>query len=127
MNDRGFSPMSMIGAFPWQFFIAPGYNGGGVKIGFPCNLRKSGLQVIETGKDYCVGADGAPRCVFSDPTFDDCFPFVSVGGALPRHLVVSAGCYGGGVEISFPSNVRIYGLQVVKSGKDCSVGADGAP
>ena len=48
---------------------------------------------------------------------DFCFPLVSVSRALPRHLLVAAGYNNGGVEVGFSRDLRVSGLQVVKTSK----------
>ena len=81
----------MGGASPRQFLTAAGYNSGGVEVGFPRDVGVSGLQIVKTGKSLLVRTDSAPGLVTTSSTTNCCFPFVSVGGALPRHLLVAAG------------------------------------
>ena len=96
-------------------------DGGHVEQGFPRNVRICGLQVVETNEDSVIRTKGTTRLSATGSVIRRHFPFVSVGGALPRHLLIAAGDDGGRVEVGFPRNVRIFGLQIVKTGKDFAV------
>ena len=99
---------------------------GGVEHCLSSNFRVLGLQVIKTGKDFLVGANGATGLVATGPLGNRCFPFVPVLSAFPRHLFATTERNGGGVEHCLSSNFRVLGLQVIKTGKDFPVGANGA-
>ncbi len=126
INDC-FPPVSVGGTFPRHLFSAAGQDGGGVEIGFLRDVGVFGLQVIKTGEEFVVRAEGAPPLPITGSLTDTRLPFVSVGGTFPRHLVVSACHDGGGVKIGFLRDVGVFGLQVVETGEELVVRADGAP
>ena len=100
-------PFVVAVASPRHLFVAAGYNSGGVKICFPSEVRVRGLQVIKTCNDSPVSTNRATPLVATGSGIDDCFPFVPVGGALPRQLLIAAGDDGGRVEVGFTRDIRM--------------------
>ena len=96
-------------------------DGGHVEQGFPRNVRIFGLQVVETNEDSVIRTNWATRLVATRSVIDGCVPFVSVGGALPRHLLAAAGYNAGGIKGGFTRDIRMSRLQVVKTYKNVPV------
>ena len=81
-------------------------NAGGIKVGFTRDIRMSGLQIVKTGEDSLIRADGA-TLLLAGSVIDGCLPLVSVGGALPRQLLAAAGYNAGRVEQGLSGNGRM--------------------
>ena len=90
-------------------------------MGFFSEFWMSGLQVIKTCHDSLVRTNWATRLVATRSVIDGCVPFVSVGGALPRHLLAAAGYNAGGIKGGFTRDIRMSRLQVVKTYKNVPV------
>ena len=90
-------------------------------MGFFSEFWMSGLQVIKTCKDSLIRTNRATQLVATRSPVDGCFPFVSVSGALPRHLLVAAAYNAGGIEVGFTRDIRMSRLQIVKTCKNVPV------
>jgi hypothetical protein len=106
INNR-FPFMPVGNAFPRHLFVTTGLDCGGVEVGFPREVRVRCLQIIETRKDFVVGANGASGLVDTGSTVRSRFPFVPVIRAFPPHLLAAAECNGRRVKHCFGSKFRV--------------------
>ena len=102
--------MTVCGTLPRHFLVGTEGNGGRIKHCLDNEAWVSSLQVIKPGKDFLVRTEGTTRLVTTGSFCNGCLPFVPVGSAFPRHLFVTAGDDGGGVEVGLFRNVRVRGL-----------------